>query len=228
MNILHDFGLRVRELRSRANITQEQLAARANLSRVYISDIERGKRNVTLQNIENIAAAFRVSIEYIFSAERFSTIPAFQTQETPPFTERFKWHLDPDRRLLSFTIEGLLSTKQEVKHVESTIIGVCSAYPEGLDILVDHRSMLSADGQPAVYGIDVTEAAITFQQQLNLYSNKTIVLTNSQYMANQFDHVKLESGINSTHLFAPKDKDLIEQAFSILDINGNQLVKPLG
>lgn len=114
-----DFGLRVRELRARAGITQEQLAARANLSRVYISNIERGKRNVTLQNIENIAAAFRVSMEYIFSGERFSTTPTFQKEEALPFTERFRWHLDPDRRLLSFTIEGLLSTKQEVKQVHT-------------------------------------------------------------------------------------------------------------
>ncbi|MHA7965441.1 helix-turn-helix domain-containing protein [Paenibacillus sp. CAU 1782] len=175
MKLLHDFGIRVRELRARTGITQEQLAARANLDRSYISDIERGKRNITLQNIERIAAAFRVSIEYIFSAERLSTTPFFQKKdESPDFTERFRWHLDPDRRLLTFTIEGLLATKQEVKHVESKIIGVCTAYPDGLDILVDHRSMRTNDGLPAVYGIDVVEAvdAHHFLQQY-CYSKST-------------------------------------------------------
>lgn len=88
--------------------------------------------------------------------------------------------------------------------------------------------MRSQDGQPAVYGIDIVEAVIAFQQQLNLFSNKTIVLCNSQNMANQFDHVKIESGINSTHLYTPKDKDLTEKSFLFLEINGNYLVKPLG
>ncbi|MFZ2060914.1 MAG: helix-turn-helix transcriptional regulator [Candidatus Binatus sp.] len=61
-NITERFGLRVRELRQRANLSQEEFAARCNLDRTYISGIERGKRNVALRNIEAIAQALHISI----------------------------------------------------------------------------------------------------------------------------------------------------------------------
>ena len=56
------FGIRVRELRHRAGLSQEDFAARCNLDRTYMSGIELGKRNVALRNIESIATAFKVSI----------------------------------------------------------------------------------------------------------------------------------------------------------------------
>jgi transcriptional regulator with XRE-family HTH domain len=56
------FGQRIRELRNARNLSQEALAAECGLDRTYISGIERGKRNVSLRNIEVIARALRVSI----------------------------------------------------------------------------------------------------------------------------------------------------------------------
>lgn len=38
----------------------EALAEKANLHRTYISDIERGQRNVSLENIYNIAVALEI------------------------------------------------------------------------------------------------------------------------------------------------------------------------
>ena len=40
--------------------TYEALAEKANLHRTYISDIERGQRNVSLENIYNIAVALEI------------------------------------------------------------------------------------------------------------------------------------------------------------------------
>ena len=51
------FGQVVRKLRKEQKISQEELAERCGLHRTYISDIELGKRNVSLENIERIAAA---------------------------------------------------------------------------------------------------------------------------------------------------------------------------
>ena len=51
------FGRAVRKLRLEQKISQEELAERCDLHRTYISDIELGKRNVSLENIERIAAA---------------------------------------------------------------------------------------------------------------------------------------------------------------------------
>jgi transcriptional regulator with XRE-family HTH domain len=56
------FGRRVRELRIRAGLSQEDFAAHCDLDRTYISGIERGMRNVALRNIERIAKTLRVSL----------------------------------------------------------------------------------------------------------------------------------------------------------------------
>ena len=48
-------------------ISQEQLANRSGLHRTYISDIERGVRNVSLVNLQNIADALGVSLSEIFA-----------------------------------------------------------------------------------------------------------------------------------------------------------------
>ena len=49
------FGHRIKELRLKQNISQEELAFRCGLSKNYISDVERGTRNVSLKSIEKIA-----------------------------------------------------------------------------------------------------------------------------------------------------------------------------
>ena len=56
------FGAAVRELRKEMNVSQEDFAERAGLHRTYISDLERGKRNVSLENIEKIAKALNLSM----------------------------------------------------------------------------------------------------------------------------------------------------------------------
>ncbi len=55
------FGQRIKELRLRAGYSQEELAAKANLHRTYMSDIERGERNVSLENIKKIAEALSMN-----------------------------------------------------------------------------------------------------------------------------------------------------------------------
>ncbi len=61
------FGLAVRKRRSELNISQEELAARCDLHRTYVADIERGSRNLSLFNIEKIAKGLGVSISELFS-----------------------------------------------------------------------------------------------------------------------------------------------------------------
>lgn len=56
------FGLRLRELRNAKGLSQEAFAAACGLDRTYISGIERGKRNVSLRNIEVIADALGISL----------------------------------------------------------------------------------------------------------------------------------------------------------------------
>ncbi len=50
------FARNVRRLRTAAGLSQEELAARAGLHRTYISSVERGQRNVSLENIGALAS----------------------------------------------------------------------------------------------------------------------------------------------------------------------------
>ena len=54
MTIEQRFGLRIREIRHRQQISQEELAFRCNLSKNYVSDVERGTRNISLKVIEKL------------------------------------------------------------------------------------------------------------------------------------------------------------------------------
>lgn len=57
------FGKRLRELREAKGMTQEALAHEADLDRSYVSSVERGERNISLENIERLALALDVKLE---------------------------------------------------------------------------------------------------------------------------------------------------------------------
>jgi transcriptional regulator with XRE-family HTH domain len=65
-DIRERFGDAVRASRERLELTQEEFAERAKIHRTYLSDIERGKRNVSLINIERIAAALTIPLPALF------------------------------------------------------------------------------------------------------------------------------------------------------------------
>ena len=66
MNILLKFGERIRELRHKLNISQENLAEITGLHRTYIGGIERGERNPSLENIHKLSKALNVSLAELF------------------------------------------------------------------------------------------------------------------------------------------------------------------
>jgi transcriptional regulator with XRE-family HTH domain len=60
------FGRAVRKRRRELDLSQEQLAERADLHRNYISDIERGERNPSLENIQKIARSLDMKVSELF------------------------------------------------------------------------------------------------------------------------------------------------------------------
>ena len=60
------FGQRVKELSLKQNISQEELAFRCGLSKNYISDVERGTRNISLKSIEKISDGLAIGIKELF------------------------------------------------------------------------------------------------------------------------------------------------------------------
>jgi transcriptional regulator with XRE-family HTH domain len=68
--ILTLFGERVRVLRQARSLSQEALALAAELDRTYIGGVERGERNISLQNIQKIAQALNVSLTDLLKLEQ--------------------------------------------------------------------------------------------------------------------------------------------------------------
>ena len=67
--ILKVFGKRVRALRRAKDMTQEQLAERAGLSLQSVGEIERGRGNPTLVNIERLSAALEEDLASLFDLD---------------------------------------------------------------------------------------------------------------------------------------------------------------
>ena len=65
-NINIRFGRRIKELRLMQNVSQEELGFRCQLSKNYVSDVERGRRNVSLKVVENFASGLKVQVYYLF------------------------------------------------------------------------------------------------------------------------------------------------------------------
>ncbi|MBR3317488.1 MAG: helix-turn-helix transcriptional regulator [Atopobiaceae bacterium] len=64
-------GLRIKELRADANLSQDKLAYAIDISRSYLAEVETGKRNVSIVNIERICNGLGVSMDEFFSGELF-------------------------------------------------------------------------------------------------------------------------------------------------------------
>ncbi len=65
--IEYRFGKAIRRRRRELDLSQEELAERAELHRNYISGIETGTRNPSLKNIEKLAKALDISISNLFT-----------------------------------------------------------------------------------------------------------------------------------------------------------------
>ena len=60
------FGLRLRELRRERNMTQLRMATDFGIDRSFISDVERGRKSISLPMLEVVALGFRLSLSDLF------------------------------------------------------------------------------------------------------------------------------------------------------------------
>ena len=65
-DIRERFGFAVKTRREELQLTQEDLAEKAGIHRTYLSDVERGSRNLSLINIGRLAAALSMSLAELF------------------------------------------------------------------------------------------------------------------------------------------------------------------
>ena len=71
MSLRKKLGQAIRRLREKAGVSQETFAHQCGLARSYMGAVERGEKNVSIDNIEKIAKGLRVRTwELLAEAER--------------------------------------------------------------------------------------------------------------------------------------------------------------
>lgn len=65
------FGLRVKELRLEKGLSQEKLANIAGVDRTYMTQVENGSRNLSIQNIKKICNALEITLGQFFDNDKF-------------------------------------------------------------------------------------------------------------------------------------------------------------
>jgi transcriptional regulator with XRE-family HTH domain len=73
--IAQKLGKRLKILRQRYNWTQAEIAERAEITNTYYSEIECGKRNISLENIYAIAKGFKINISQLFDDKYLPDLP---------------------------------------------------------------------------------------------------------------------------------------------------------
>ena len=69
MDIVKVFGTNLRTYRNKLGVSQEKFADMCGLHRTYISDIERFKRSIALENVQKIADALGIETYKLFIVE---------------------------------------------------------------------------------------------------------------------------------------------------------------
>lgn len=66
-DLLVRLGDRIRKLRTKRGWTQVVMAEKVGIDRSFLADVERGKRNVSILNLDLIAKGLKVSLAQLFS-----------------------------------------------------------------------------------------------------------------------------------------------------------------
>lgn len=74
MSIKDQVGLRIKQLRQSRGLSQEKFALEVGLDRTYITSIENGKRNISIQNLEKIWSFFDLTPSQFFDSELFINV----------------------------------------------------------------------------------------------------------------------------------------------------------
>ena len=73
MDIKTKIGLRIKEIRTEKELTQEAVAFKAEIDRTFMNHVENGKRNVSIETLEKIVChGLEVTFKEFFEAELFT------------------------------------------------------------------------------------------------------------------------------------------------------------
>ena len=60
------YGEKLKDFRKKKGLSQEELGFKSSLHRTYISEVERGRRNISIVNIAKIAKALGMKVKDFF------------------------------------------------------------------------------------------------------------------------------------------------------------------
>lgn len=64
------FARNLKEMRVKQRLSQEKLADMAGLHRTYVGSVERGERNISIDNMERLASALNITIQDLLNADK--------------------------------------------------------------------------------------------------------------------------------------------------------------
>jgi CheY-like chemotaxis protein/DNA-binding XRE family transcriptional regulator len=154
-----EFGAELKRRRMKSGISQERLAEMADLHRTYISAVESGKRNLTLESIQRLAQALGATVGSFFMSVEQGPEQAGSRRETPGSNGQGRnaapiLIVEDDPRDIEFTLAAFKAAK-----VANPVL-VARDGPAGLDLLEQNVQTLPQlvllDLQlPKLHGLEV-------------------------------------------------------------------------
>ena len=80
-------GQRIKEKRLQLGLSQEKFALSINMDRTYFASVEKGKRNISILNIEKIAKGLNISLSELFQRIGYTLASQFIQIISPPLKQ---------------------------------------------------------------------------------------------------------------------------------------------
>lgn len=71
MDIKEKIGTRIKFLRNELKISQEELGFRSSVDRTYITDVENGRRNISVEVLERVMNGLNTTFKDFFNSHEF-------------------------------------------------------------------------------------------------------------------------------------------------------------
>ena len=75
MGIKSELGQKIRNMRQRRGLTQEELAEKVDISQRTLSGIETGENFITAETLDKLADALETTFEEIFATNHYKEVP---------------------------------------------------------------------------------------------------------------------------------------------------------
>lgn len=72
MDIKTKIGLRIKEIRTEKNLTQEAVAWKSEIDRSFMNHVENGRRNISIESLEKVLSGLEITIKEFFDNDLFN------------------------------------------------------------------------------------------------------------------------------------------------------------